>query len=147
MSESALLGQGGLDCTSPDREYKLRSLPGEEFSGLHLIALMNVGFQRVNASVDLQLPLADAYGPALGLYRARKQPALPALRGLRAHPRGSGAAVPGSCGAAAVRGCVPRRGSSSARRRLRAGAANRRQPAAYGSISMTCSSRWMSRSA
>lgn len=69
--EIALLGQGGFDYTSTDRVYTLKSIPGEEFSGLYLMALMYVAFQRVNPSLDLPLPFADAYRQALALFQRR----------------------------------------------------------------------------
>jgi len=37
----------------------------ESFSGLHVMCLMYVGFQKVDPSVDLRLPLEDAYCEAL----------------------------------------------------------------------------------
>ena len=63
-----MMGQGGLDYTSSDKQYELRSIPGERFSGLHLLSLMYVGFQRVNPSLDLQLPFEEAYRKALTMF-------------------------------------------------------------------------------
>ncbi len=67
-SEIALKAQGGLDYTDPERKHMLQSLKGEQFSGLHLLCLMYVAFQRVDPSLDLQLPFADAYQRALGMF-------------------------------------------------------------------------------
>ncbi|NLF00829.1 MAG: hypothetical protein GX601_07610 [Anaerolineales bacterium] len=71
-SEIALKAQGGLDYTDPERKHTLQSLKGEQFSGLHLLCLMYVAFQRVNPSLDLQLPFADAYQRALGMFGKRQ---------------------------------------------------------------------------
>jgi hypothetical protein len=71
-SEVALLGRFGLDYASSERQYTLKSLPGAKFSGLHLLCLMYVGFQRVDPSVDLELPLHDAYTMALALHKSGK---------------------------------------------------------------------------
>ena len=69
--EIGLLGQGGLDYASSNVKYTLKALPGEEFSGLALMAMMYVAFQRIDPSLDLQLPFGDAYRRALGLFRGR----------------------------------------------------------------------------
>ena len=37
-------------------------------SGLHVICLMYVGFQKVDPSVDLRMPLGGAYREALDLF-------------------------------------------------------------------------------
>jgi hypothetical protein len=69
-AEIAVLGRGGLDYTSPDQKYSLASLPDERFSGLQLLCLMYVGFQRVDPSVDLKLDLGEAYAAAVKLHQA-----------------------------------------------------------------------------
>lgn len=71
-SEIALLGRFGLDYASPEEKYVLKSLPGEKFGGLQLLCLMYVGFQRIDPTVNLGLPLHDAYTMALALYRSGK---------------------------------------------------------------------------
>ena len=70
--ELSLMGQSGLDYASSDQKYTLDSLPGN-FSGLHLLSLMYVAFQRVDASLDLDLPFEEPYQAALGLFQARSQ--------------------------------------------------------------------------
>jgi hypothetical protein len=50
--EIALLGQHGLDVNDLTQKYRLRSLPGS-FSGLHLVCLMYVGFQRIAPERDI----------------------------------------------------------------------------------------------
>jgi hypothetical protein len=71
-SEIALMGQGGLDYTSPDEKYTLKTLPDERFSGLQLLSLMYVAFQQVNPSLDLHLPFEDAYRQALSMFQRRE---------------------------------------------------------------------------
>jgi Tfp pilus assembly protein PilF len=69
--EIGLLGTTGIDFTKPDRRYSLKSLPNEQFSGLQLLALMYVGFKRIDGSVDTGLDFADAYKAALTLFKGR----------------------------------------------------------------------------
>ncbi len=71
-SEVALLGRSGLDYASPDQKYTLESYPGH-FSGLYLLSLMYVAFQRVNPSLDLDLPFERPYQAALSMFRARSK--------------------------------------------------------------------------
>ena len=51
--EIGMLGRSGLDYASPDKKYTLRSIPGETFSGLHLMCLMHAGFKRVAPEYDV----------------------------------------------------------------------------------------------
>jgi hypothetical protein len=69
--EIGLLGTTGIDFTKPDRRYSLKSLPNEQFSGLQLLALLYVGFKRIDGSVDTGLDFADAYKAALTLFKGR----------------------------------------------------------------------------
>ncbi len=46
---------------------KRRQFTGETFSGLHVMGLMYVGFQKVDPSMDLKMPRGDAYRKALNL--------------------------------------------------------------------------------
>lgn len=41
------------------------------FSGLQMMCMMYVAFQKVDPSIDLQMPLADAYREASKLYDDR----------------------------------------------------------------------------
>ena len=65
--EIALLGQGGLDITNAERKYTLKSLPGQ-FSGLHLVCIMYVGFRRIDPSVDIGMDVAREYVAARNLF-------------------------------------------------------------------------------
>ena len=69
--EIAVLGRSGLDYASPEKQYTLRSLPDERFSGLHLMCLMYVGFKRVDPAVDVGMPLDDAYDTALAMHQGK----------------------------------------------------------------------------
>jgi hypothetical protein len=64
-AEITLLGRFGLDYASPDAQYKLRSLPGEQLSGLQLMCLMYASMKRVHPSVNTGMPLDNAYATAL----------------------------------------------------------------------------------
>jgi hypothetical protein len=70
--EIALIGNTGIDYTDTSKKHELRFLPGARFSGLHLLAIMYVGFQLVNPELDTGLPLAGAYADALQLYEAER---------------------------------------------------------------------------
>ncbi|MCX6910882.1 MAG: tetratricopeptide repeat protein [Verrucomicrobia bacterium] len=67
--EIAILGQQGLDHASPDQKYTLRSLPGERFSGLHLMCLMYAGFKRVAPDHEVQMDLNDPFLTALQMHK------------------------------------------------------------------------------
>ena len=67
-AEIALLGRFGLDYASPDTQYKLRSLPDEQFSGLQLMCLMYAGMKRTHPEADTGMPFDEAYAAALSMY-------------------------------------------------------------------------------
>ncbi|MGE3312797.1 MAG: tetratricopeptide repeat protein [Limisphaerales bacterium] len=62
--EIATLGRSGLDVHNAEKRYRLGSLPGE-FTALHLVCLMYVGFQVVAPGTDVGFDLAKEYGMAL----------------------------------------------------------------------------------
>jgi Tfp pilus assembly protein PilF len=70
--EIALLGQTGIDYTKADRRYSLQSIPGEQFSGLQLMCLMYVGFQKIDPSMNVGMDLKDAYEMALKLHKPKR---------------------------------------------------------------------------
>lgn len=70
VSEIGILGAGGIDYASP-KTYTLKSIPGEQFTGLHLLCLMYVGFQKVEPDMDTGLDFKEAYTLALDAYKAR----------------------------------------------------------------------------
>ena len=59
-SEIALMGSGGLDYASSEKRYHVTAYEDESFSGLHVMCLKYVGFQKVDPSVDLRMPLKSA---------------------------------------------------------------------------------------
>jgi Tfp pilus assembly protein PilF len=68
--EIALLGQHGLDYASADKKYQLKSLPEEQFSGLHLMCLMYAGFKRVAPEHEVGMDLNDPFLTALQLHKS-----------------------------------------------------------------------------
>lgn len=66
--EVALLGQHGLDYSNDHKRYSLRTMPGEQFTGLYLTCLMYAAFQRINPSLDTGLEYAMAFAEAQRLF-------------------------------------------------------------------------------
>ena len=71
VMEIARLGQSGLAINDPDRRYSLKSLPGD-YSGLHLICLMHVGFRLFDPITDPGTGLQREYELALAMRGASK---------------------------------------------------------------------------
>lgn len=69
--EIALLGQRGLDVNNPASRYTLRSLSGD-YSGLHLMSLMYVGFQQIAPVKYIGLDLAIENATAKQMFFAEK---------------------------------------------------------------------------
>lgn len=67
--EIGLLGRSGFDYASPDQKYTLKSLPGEQFSGLHLMCLMFAGFKRIAPEHDLHMDLEEPFLAALEMFQ------------------------------------------------------------------------------
>lgn len=68
--EIAILGMQGLDINDPTKKYTLRSLPGE-FSGLHLVSIMYVAFQKVAPGTDVGIDLSKEYAQAIAMREVR----------------------------------------------------------------------------
>lgn len=66
--EIAMLGTRGLDVNDPAEQYTLRSIPGK-FSGLHLLCIEYVGFQKIDPKMDLGFDLSAEYQAALRMHR------------------------------------------------------------------------------
>jgi hypothetical protein len=66
-----ILGKDGLDYSSPDRHYTLKSIPDVKFTGLQLLCYMYVAFQITDPSIDLGLDFKEAYTAALTLHAKR----------------------------------------------------------------------------
>ncbi len=71
--EVALAGQEGLDYASPDKNYTLRALPGEAFSGLELMCLMHAGFKRLAPGEDTGMNLDEPFLTALELFNGESR--------------------------------------------------------------------------
>jgi tetratricopeptide (TPR) repeat protein len=67
VSEIALLGRHGLDINNPEKKYRLKSLKGD-FSGLHLLCCMYVGFRIYDDSIDIGADLSSEYQAAIKLF-------------------------------------------------------------------------------
>lgn len=69
--EIAMLGAKGFDVNDPSRKYRLRSLPGE-FSGLHLVCILDVGMKQVDPSADTGFDLSREYDEARSLFGSQE---------------------------------------------------------------------------
>lgn len=69
--EIALLGRQGLDTNDSTPKYSLRSLPGE-FTGLHLVSLLYVGFEQINPGHDMGFDLSKEYETAQQLFSRKR---------------------------------------------------------------------------
>jgi hypothetical protein len=69
--EIAMLGRQGLDTNDPTPKYRLRSLPGE-FTGLHLVSLLYVGFEQINPGHDVGFDLSQEYETAQQLFSRKR---------------------------------------------------------------------------
>jgi hypothetical protein len=67
--EIAMLGRNGLDYSSPEEKYNLKTLHDRKFSGLHLMCLMFAGFKRIAPEHDVGMDLNDPFLTALQLYQ------------------------------------------------------------------------------
>jgi len=53
-----------MDLDEPERRYRLSTSPGKEFSGLHLVSLLSVGFKLLDPTIDPGVDLQEPYtGP------------------------------------------------------------------------------------
>ena len=60
---SVLPGAAWRDTNDSAKRYTLTSLPGE-FSGLHLVSLMYVGFRQIDPSIDGGIDLSKEHAEA-----------------------------------------------------------------------------------
>ena len=68
--EIAVLGMNGINYIAGEQQYTLKTLPGEQFSGLELLCLQYVGFQLVRPEIDTKIPLGAAYREAKAMFDA-----------------------------------------------------------------------------
>ncbi|MDX9735614.1 MAG: hypothetical protein RBU36_15890 [Thermoanaerobaculia bacterium] len=59
----------GFDVNDPAQKYSLRSLPGE-YSGLHLVCILDVGMKLVDPTADTGFDLSKEYEEAKALFGA-----------------------------------------------------------------------------
>ena len=71
--EIGIVGQRGLDYSDPEPKYTLRSLPGENFSGLQMMCLMFAGFKRIAPDVDPGMDLHEPFLTALQMFEAKRR--------------------------------------------------------------------------
>ena len=50
--EIAKLGESGLEINDPRQRYRIKSAPGEEFTGLQLISMMRAGVRQFQKDAD-----------------------------------------------------------------------------------------------
>ena len=70
--EIAVMGQEGIDYSSPEDKYRLKSLPGQPMSGLQLMCLMYAGMKMVLPDMDPGMDLEKEYQQALILRKGKK---------------------------------------------------------------------------
>jgi len=68
--EIAILGMKGLDINDPAQKYTLKSLPGS-FSGLHLLSLMYVAFQKTSPGTDVGVEFSRECAQAAAMFDGR----------------------------------------------------------------------------
>ncbi|MCB1318874.1 MAG: hypothetical protein KDK34_01410, partial [Leptospiraceae bacterium] len=70
--EIGMLGTTGIDYNDPDRKYTIKAFPGEQFTGLQLLCIMYVAFQKTDPSLNTGLDFKNEYQTALTLYQNKK---------------------------------------------------------------------------
>ncbi len=65
--EIAMKGQSGFDFNDPTPKYSFRSLDGD-YSGLHALSLMYVGFRFIDPTADMGFDLTKEYEAAKGMF-------------------------------------------------------------------------------
>jgi len=69
--EIAMLGRQGIDPANHDKKYSLISIPGQEFSGLQLLAYMYAAFQVIDPFLDTGLAFKKEYEEAKKLIKGK----------------------------------------------------------------------------
>ena len=65
--EIAKLGESGLEINDPRQRYRIKSAPGEEFTGLQLISMMHVGVRQFQRDADTGADFDAEYAMALSM--------------------------------------------------------------------------------
>jgi hypothetical protein len=94
--EIALLGREGLDLNDASQKYSLNSLPGQRYSGVHLLAMLDAGLKAMYPGMDPGVDFEQEYIAARAIYPGPSGPLAQtaALRGDSALP-GLAASGPG----------------------------------------------------
>ncbi len=71
-AEIAALGMGGIDLHGI-RKYTLRTIPGKEFSGRHLVSYLYVCLKALDPTIDPGIDLHEPYLQALELHRQQRK--------------------------------------------------------------------------
>lgn len=71
--EIGMRGAEGINYTSGEQTHTISIFPGETFSGLQLLCLMYVAFQRIDPNVDIGVDFKEAYEMALKMHDARNK--------------------------------------------------------------------------
>ena len=70
--EIAVIGQHGLDVNDAAQKYHLQSLPGN-YSGLHLLCIMYVGFQKIAPDHSIGFDLSKEFAVAKSMYKEKQE--------------------------------------------------------------------------
>ena len=70
--EIAIMGQRGLDVNDAAQQYRLQSLPGQ-YSGLHMVCIMYVGFQKIAPEHSLGFDLSKEFAVAKAMYEGKQE--------------------------------------------------------------------------
>lgn len=62
-----------MDLDDPEREYRLSTSSGKEFSGLHLVSLLYVCLRALDPTIDSGIDLHEPYLQALQLHQGRRK--------------------------------------------------------------------------
>lgn len=68
----AVMGQRGLAANDAAQKYRLQSLPGQ-YSGLHLVCVMFVGFQMVAPEHSIGFDLSKEFAVAKSIHKGKGQ--------------------------------------------------------------------------
>ena len=66
------MGTKGINPNDPNRKYQLRTIAGEEFTGMQLLCYMYVSWKRIAPDADMGFDLSREYEAALSLFKAKQ---------------------------------------------------------------------------
>ena len=68
--EIAIVGTSGFEVNDPEKKYTLTLLDGE-FTGIHLVCIMYVGFRKIGQNFDIGIDLEKEYESAMKLFKEK----------------------------------------------------------------------------